>query len=96
MGLSVILLLGVLQIRYGFNNSFVEFVSVNSFAIYIMHWPVLMVIRAIVHHTLHLPPVISMMTMFIVGFAIATFIAYLLRKMDWPIMKSIRKYVFGM
>lgn len=96
LGFSVILLLGVLQINCNINNRFVDFVSVNSFAIYIMHWPVLMIIRAIVYHTLHWPPVACMIAMLVGGFAITTGIAYLLRRMDWPIMTGIRKYIFGM
>lgn len=96
LGFSVILLLGVLQINFNINNRFIEFVSVNSFAIYIMHWPILMIIRAVVYHTLHWPPVACMLAMLVGGMAIATGIAYLLRKIDWPFMKGIRKYVFGM
>lgn len=96
LGFSVILLLGTIQIKYGFNNPFIEFVSVNSFAIYIMHWPILMVIRAVVRHTLLLPPMICMLTMFLGGLVIASVLAYLIRKMNWPVMKGIRKYVFGM
>lgn len=96
LGFSIILLLGLLQIKYNINNSFIEFVSVNSFAIYIMHWPILMVIRAVVSYKLHLSPVVCMLSMFIGGLAISCGIAYLLRKMNWPIMKGIRKYVFGM
>jgi fucose 4-O-acetylase-like acetyltransferase len=45
LGFTIIILLGVLQIRYGFYSTLIEFVSVNSFAIYIMHWPILMVIN---------------------------------------------------
>lgn len=96
LGFSVILLFGVLQIRYSINNSFIDFVSVNSFAIYIMHWPILMVIRAVVYYTLHWPPVACMLVMFFGGTMTAVGIAYLLRKMDWPLMKSVRKYIFGM
>ena len=96
LGFSVILLLGVVQIKYEFNNSFVDFVSVNSFGIYIMHWPILMAIRAVVHHTLHWSPVVCMLTMLIGGLAIACAIVYLLRKMNWSLMKGFRKYVFGM
>ena len=96
LGFSVILLIAIFQIKFSINSSFVDFVSVNSFAIYIMHWPILMVIRAVVNYKLHLPPVACMLTMFIGGLAIACGIAYLLRKMNWPIMKGVRKYVFGM
>lgn len=95
LGFSVILLLGMVQVKFNFENPFVEFVSVNSFAIYIMHWPILMVIRAVVHHTLHWPPVACMLTMFFGGIVIASLIAYLLRKMNWPFMKALKKYVFG-
>ena len=70
--------------------------SINSFAIYIMHWPILMVIRAIVNYKLHLPPVLCMLIMLFGGLLMASGIAYLLRKMDWPMMKGVRKYVFGM
>lgn len=96
LGFSVILLLGIIQVKYDINHSFIEFVSVNSFAIYIMHWPILMVIRAVVNYKLHWPPVACMLTMFIGGLVIACGIAWMLRKMNWPIMKGIRKYVFGM
>ena len=96
LGFSVILLLGIFQIKFCITSRFVDFVSVNSFTIYIVHWPILMVIRAVVHYTLHWPPIVCMATMFFGGFTIATGIAYLLRKMDWPIMKGVRKYVFGM
>ncbi len=96
LGFSVILLLGMIQIKFDFKNPFIDFVSVNSFAIYIMHWPILMIIRAIVHHTLHWPPVVCMLIMLIGGLIVATGLAYLIRKMDWSVMKGIRKYVFGM
>ena len=96
LGFSVILILGILQIKYDINNSFIEFVSVNSFAIYIMHWPILMVIRAVVYYKLHWAPVACMITMFIGGLIISCALAYMVRKMDWPIMKGVRKYVFGM
>ena len=96
LGFTVIILLGIFQINLNINSRFIDFVSVNSFAIYIMHWPILMVIRAVVHHTLHWPPIVCMLTMSLGGFAIATGIAYLLSKMDCSIMKGIRKYVFGM
>jgi capsular polysaccharide biosynthesis protein len=61
-----------------------------------MHWPILMVIRAIVNYKLHLPPMLCMLIMFFGGLLIASGIAYLLRKMDWTMMKGVRKYVFGM
>lgn len=96
LGFSVILLLGILQIKYDINNSFIEFVSVNSFAIYIMHWPILMVIRAVVNYKLHWSPVLCMLIMLFGGLIIASILAYMLRKMNWPMMKGIRKYVFGM
>ena len=96
LGFSVIFLFGIMQIKYNINNSFIDFVSINSFAIYIMHWPILMVIRAIVNYKLHLPPMLCMLIMFFGGLLIASGIAYLLRKMDWTMMKGVRKYVFGM
>lgn len=96
LGLSVILMFGIIQITCGINNSFIDFISINSFAIYIMHWPILMLIRAVVFHTLHWPPIVCMLIMFLGGLVIASGIAFLLRKMDWPVMRGVRKYVFGM
>lgn len=96
VGLAVIVLLGLLQIRFGIRNNYIEFVSHNSFAIYIMHWPILMVIRLIVYQKLHWAPVPTMIIMFVGGLAIASGIAWLFRQFKSPFMKGFNKLVLGM
>lgn len=96
LGLSIILMLGVLQIKLGIHGPLIEFVSRNSFAIYIMHWPILMVIRFIFYQKMHLAPIPTMLIMFVGGFAIAAGVAWLFRQFKSPFMKGFNKIVLGM
>lgn len=96
LGFSVLFLLGALQMKYGIKWSFIEFVSRNAFCIYIIHWPILMVIRLIVYQKLHVAPIPSMICMLLGGIAIAAGIAWILRHFKSPFMKTINKIVFGM
>lgn len=96
LGMTVILMLGVLQIKLGISGRFIEFVSRNSFAIYIMHWPILMVIRLIVYQKMHLAPIPTMFIMFVGGLAIACGLAWLFRQFKSPFMKGFNKVVLGM
>lgn len=96
LGFSILFLLGVLQIRYSIKWSFMEFVSRNSFCIYIVHWPVLMVIRMVVYQKIHVAPIPSMLCMLILGIGISAGIAWILRQFKSPFMNGIKKVVFGM
>lgn len=96
LGFGVLFLLGVLQMKFDIKWSFIEFVSRNAFCIYIIHWPILMVIRLIVYQKLHVPPIPSMLCLLIGGIAIATCIAWFLNQFKSPFMKTINKVVFGM
>ena len=96
LGFSILLLLGVLQIRYGIKWSFIDFVSQNSFCIYIVHWPILMVIRFVFYQKLEVAPIPSTAIMFFGGIALASIVAWTLRRCKTPFMKKINKFVFGM
>lgn len=96
LGFAVIFMIGILQMRLSISGKFIDFVSQNSFAIYIMHWPILMVIRLVVYQKLHWAPVPTMLTMFLGGLLIAAFIAWLFRQFKSPFMKGFSKVVLGM
>ena len=96
VGLAVLVFLAMIQIMTGIKGNFIEFVSRNSFAIYIMHWPILMVIRLIVYQKLHWAPIPTMIIMFVGGLAIASGIAWIFRQFKSPFMKGFNKLVLGM
>lgn len=96
LGFAILLLLGVMQMKFNIRWSFIEFVSRNAFCIYIIHWPLLMVIRFVVYQKLHIAPIPSMLCMLIGGITIAAGIARVLRQFKSPFMKTINKVVFGM
>ena len=96
LGVAIILMLGIMQMKWGMKGGIIEFVSRNSFAIYIMHWPILMVIRFIFYQKIHLAPIPTMLIMFFGGFAIAVGLAWLFRQFKSPFMKGFNKVVLGM
>jgi fucose 4-O-acetylase-like acetyltransferase len=97
LGIGIILLLGTLQIRYNIRFNFMEFISRNSFCIYILHWPILMIIRLIVYQHFHCAPILAMSLMFFGGIIIASSMAWVLRRFDAnPVLKRINKIVFGL
>lgn len=96
LGFSILFLLGVLQIRYGIKWSYIEFVSRNSFCIYIVHWPILMIIRFVFYQKLDMASIPTTAIMFLGGIALASFMAWMLRRCKTPFMRKINKFVFGM
>lgn len=96
LGVSVILMIGMTQIKCNINGSLITFVSRNAFAIYIMHWPILMVLRLVLYQKLHVAPIPTMLIMFVGGFAIATGMAWVFRQFKAPFMKGFCKVVLGM
>lgn len=96
LGFSILFLFGMLQVKYGIRGGLIEFVSRNSFAIYIVHWPILMTIRFLLYQKMHLSPVATMLIMFVGGFAIAAGLAWLFRQFKSSFMKGFNKVVLGM
>lgn len=96
LGMAIILFLGMIQIRWNISNNMIEFISRNSFTIYITHWPVLIVLRYIIYQKMHVNPTLSMVIMFVSAIVITMILAWVLRRSTSPIMKPIKKYIFGM
>ena len=96
LGFSVIMLVIALQGKLHIEGDLIEFVAINSFSIYIMHWPVIMLSRLVFYQKMELAPVTAMVLNGILGFAIPSLISLLLRKLNSPRLKKIRGIVFGM
>ena len=96
LGITVLFLFMIIQLLSGIRGGLIEFVSRNSFPIYIMHWPIIMVLRLFFYQKIGLPPVPSMIINLVLGFGIAYGITYLLRKIKTPWIQKICTVVFGM
>lgn len=96
LGFGVLFLLGALQMKFDIKWLFIEFVSRNAFCIYIIHWPILMVIRLIIYQKMHVAPIPSMLCMLVLGIGISAGIAWILRQFKSPFMNGVKKVVFGM
>lgn len=96
LGFSIIMLAIAFQGKYCIEGNLIEFVSANSFPIYIMHWPVIMVSRLVFYQKMKVDPVMAMVLNLILGFTIPSGISLLLRKLKSPDLKKIRGIVFGM
>ncbi len=96
MGFSVPFFLALTQINFNISGKFIDFVSVHSFPVYIMHWPIMFVIRFIVRDLLHFHPVLCMILMFAGGLVISCLIVLIVRKINLPFFKTIFKFVLGM
>lgn len=96
LGVSVLFFFMIVQTISGIQGGVIEFVSKNSFPIYIMHWPVIMVLRLVFYQKLRLPPAPSMLINLILGFVVPCGITYILRKLKAPWIQKICTVVFGM
>ncbi len=95
LGLAVLIWFAVIQINLNINNRFIEFVSLYSFPIYIMHWPVMMVVRAVIYTTLHVPAIPSMVIMFLCGLFIPCAVVAILRKFKFKPIQALVKLFLG-
>ena len=96
LGFSVLILAMILQVKLQLGGGLIEFVSRNSFPIYIMHWPVIMISRLLFYQKLNLPPTAAMAINAVLGFFIPCGIAFFLRKLKAPWCRKICTVVFGM
>lgn len=92
----VLCLFVAIQIKFNIRFRYMEFVSHNSFAMYILHWPVMMVVRFVFYTKLKFDPVLTMVLMFASGMAITTLIVFILRKFKSRFMKKLCSVIFGM
>lgn len=96
LGISILALFMIVQIKFGISGGLIEFVSQNSFPIYIMHWPVIMILRLFFYQKIGIPSVLAMIINFILGLAIPCMITYILRKVNAAWFRKICSVVFGM
>lgn len=96
LGASVLVLFMIIQIVTGVVGELIEFVSINSFPIYIMHWPVIMLLRLFFYQKLGITPLLAQIINLVFAFAIPCGITCLLRKLKTPWMRKVCSVVFGM
>lgn len=96
LGLASLFLFVIIQIRFNITGRFIDFVSKYSFPIYIMHWPVMMLIRAVVYIKLGFHPVLTMFIMFFGGVFIPCLAVLVIKKFKGKFFEIIFKYTLGM
>lgn len=96
LGMMSLVLFVAIQVNFNINFRYMDFVSRNAFPIYILHWPVMMIIRLIVYTKLNMDPVVTMVIMLIGGIVIPSAITWILTKFKSKFMRNICRVVFGM
>ena len=74
---------------------FLTKVSSYSFGIYIMHWPVMIVVRIALHQILHLNAGITAVAMSICGYAVPILVLTVIRALPFEKFKNSLKYLLG-
>lgn len=95
LGFSALALFVFIQVRFDIGGKFIRFISDNSFAIYILHWPAMMVARYIFYTKLNFNAYVSMLIMLAFGFVLPMAIVMVVRSIKIPAFLKIRKYIFG-
>ena len=96
LGFVVLVLFIAIQIATNLKSNVIEFVSRNSFPIYIMHWPVIMVLRLVFYQKLNLNPIVAQIINLVLGFVIPCVIALILRKFKETWIRKLCTVFFGM
>ena len=76
-------------------NNVVLYLSKNSFAIYIMHWPIMIGVRIVLHQTLNLPIAVTAVAMSVLGYAIPLVVVFVVRKIKQRHISTACKYLLG-
>ena len=96
LAFAIIIVIGMIQIRFSIKGKLIDFISRNAFAIFILHWPVMLVIRLVFYQKLQLAPMPSIVLMFVGGLLIPMLIVWLVKKCKFPFMNGFSKVVLGM
>lgn len=96
LGLAILFVVMILRINFGMDGQLIQFVSKNAFPIYIMHWPVIMVVRFVFYQKIGLAPLPSTVVNMILGFVIPCGITLILRKMTATWIKKACHIALGM
>lgn len=81
IGIITISILFILPIVFDINKKFIMKQANYSFAIYIMHWPVILTCRIIFYQVLKVNTLIAFILMLISGYAVPNIIIYIANKM---------------
>lgn len=97
IGVITIMLLYIFPIIFNINNKFMERQASYSFAIYIMHWPAILVTRIVCYQILEINSLISFGLMLIAGYMIPNLIIYMVNKIKkkYNIKSKIVYYLVG-
>ncbi len=92
---SVLLLLFYLPMAFNVTNNFIEYAAKNSFGIYILHWPCIVIMRFIVYQTLHLGAMPAFFILLVSGWALPVLMIETIRRIRF--LKNIKalKYIMG-
>ena len=96
LGFSVLILIMTCQIVTGIRWGPIEFISRNMFPIYILHWPVIMVLRLVLYERMGLPPLVCFAVNLVLGLAIPCAAAAVLRKIKVPWLQKVVGVIFGL
>lgn len=98
VGVNTIVLLFILPIVFNIKNEFILKQANYSFAIYVMHWPVIITCRLIVYQILKVNNIIAFILMLISGYVIPNIVIYIANKIKnkYNIQKSkVIYYLLG-
>lgn len=95
LGFMSLIMFAIIQVKTGVAGGVVDYVSRNSFAIYIMHWPAIMVARFVFYTRMNLNPWISFFIMLIVGMVVPCILIKIVKKIDIPVINKALKYALG-
>ena len=96
LGLSILIFLCLIQIQLGFSFRYMNFVSKNCFPIYILHWPIMMLIRLLIYTKLSWNPILVSAILLACGLAIPSLIVWVLRMNRIKWLNSVFHIVLGM
>ena len=85
----------MIQIRYSISGKLISFISYNAFAMFILHWPVMLLIRWVFYQQLGLAPVPTIVLMFVGGLTLSMIIVWKVKRFKTPFIKEVSKVVLG-
>lgn len=70
-------------------------IGADSFAVYIMHWPVMLVVRIVAYQILKMPVAVTAVLMSVLGWVVPVFVIWLVRKIPVKWIQKSAKYLLG-
>lgn len=95
LGSSSLVLLVVFQMNLNIHGKLIRFISENSFSIYILHWPIMMLIRFLVYTKLHVEPTMAMIIVLICGLVIPAIVVIFIKKIKGMFLRRMFSFILG-